>query len=443
MPIPPTVQRYLNALGAPYSVLGAGSEVSAAVRVQAVLLTDADGPVLAVLPADHQLDLARLNQQLRRRLDKASRELTQRTFPDCDAGAVPALGQAYGVTVCVDRAVDNMPLVTFDSGSAGTLLRVSGQVFGRLQPDARRELQFATPAASPIPEALLGLPRFDIRARLELPGSLPAAPASAPRLLALRTDPRAGAEELREAIGADPAIAAQILRYANSAIHLGRGGCESLERAIVVIGFDVALNMALGMAVMGSLHVPARMRAALGQLWRYAVYTAAACEMLARAIPATLAVKPGAAYLAGLLQDVGWLVLAQRFPLEFQQWRRAAAACGRAIDPLELQRHMLGLTHAEIGAALLRAWGLPEEIVTGVQYHDIAWYAGPGAVYPQLVLVANRALARHGLSAEHTDLLPAGSLLALSFTEALVRRTVERVTEAQGALNELASQLAA
>lgn len=442
MPIPPIVQRYLADMGVPFSVLAGGAAIPPAARVRAVVLVDDGEPLLAVFPADHELDVARLNEHLKRHLRPAGSDLVRLTFPDCDASTPTALGSAYGVRVFVDPAVDSMPLITFDSGGAGTMLRVSRQAFWRLQPHAHRDLRFAVRLSPVVGEALLGLPRLDIKSRLVLPNTLPAAPATAQRLLGLRSDPHAGVRELCEVIRADPGIAAQVLRYANCALHAARGRSDSLERAIVVVGFEVVLTLALGSALMGTLRVPLRLHPALGDLWRRAVYAASTCESLARAVPAGLGVGTGAAYLAGLLQDVGYLVVAQRFAREFLQWRRTVQLHPE-LDESALETHMLGMTHTQIGASLLRAWGLPEEIVAGVEHHDTPWYSGAHALYPQLVLVANRALARHGLSAERSDALPAGSLLALSLEEGTVRRTVERLLEAQEDLNDLARALAA
>ena len=104
---------------------------------KAVLLSDRDEFVLAVLPASHELELTRLENELDTPLMITPEENLVQAFGDCAHGAVPALGAAYGIRTIVDSALADMDEVYFEAGDHTELIHVSGDDFCRLQPKAR------------------------------------------------------------------------------------------------------------------------------------------------------------------------------------------------------------------------------------------------------------------------------------------------------------------
>ena len=444
MPIAPRIRAYLAHHDARHEILGPTASVPARRHVRATLLKDGEGYLLAVFPASHALQLEPLNAALGRALAPASAEEAGRIFPDCEPGAVPVLGAAYGVATCIDWSVDALRMVVFDSGSAREAIEVTAPTFARLQAGARRGLRFAVERSSGAAsdDPLARLPKLDIKVRLRHAVRLPAVPDVAQRLLRLRNDPMAGVRELVKIVRVEPSMAAQILRYANSPLFGHRGRIQSLDHAVVVLGYDAALNLATGIALGGALRMPASGRLGLANLWRHAIHSAACCELLARELPATLRVTPGIAYLAGLLQNIGYLLLAHAFNKELF-WLHKALTFHPQLPVLDVERHVLGLTHMEIGGELLRSWQLPEEIVIGVQYHHDQRYAAAHAPYAQIVLLANRALARHGIGEDTDDTLPPQVIRALGLTESVVVKITERLLDAHAELDELAHHLAA
>ncbi len=105
---------------------------------KSVLLEDADGPVLAVLPASRRLELSRVRSQLGRSLRLSRERDMDRFFPDCQPGALPPFGSAYGLPTLVDRSLETCPVVFFEAGDHETLVRMEGQVFLGLLHDATR-----------------------------------------------------------------------------------------------------------------------------------------------------------------------------------------------------------------------------------------------------------------------------------------------------------------
>lgn len=97
-----------------------------------VLLRDAAGHLLVVIPGDSWVRLHGIQTELDRALELAPEQDVERLFGDCDPGAVPCTGMAYGIETVVDEALGTLAYVYFESGDHEHLVRVSGEDFRRL-----------------------------------------------------------------------------------------------------------------------------------------------------------------------------------------------------------------------------------------------------------------------------------------------------------------------
>jgi Ala-tRNA(Pro) deacylase len=103
-----------------------------------VMLEDSEGYLMAVLPATHKVDLGAVHRQLNRKLGLATdRELAD-LFKDCEPGAIPPLGRAYGIETILDESLDGAQDVYFEGGDHVALVHVTGKDFLRLMADAPR-----------------------------------------------------------------------------------------------------------------------------------------------------------------------------------------------------------------------------------------------------------------------------------------------------------------
>jgi Ala-tRNA(Pro) deacylase len=143
MSISLTVEDYLTREGVKYETVVHSPTQDAAHTAQtagvsgdrvakAVVLEDADGYLMAVIPASHRLDLQAAEQELNRHLSLTDECDLVRVFVDCEPGAIPVLGQAYGVDTVVDRSLIGSPEVFFEGGDHLSLVRVSGSDFRKL-----------------------------------------------------------------------------------------------------------------------------------------------------------------------------------------------------------------------------------------------------------------------------------------------------------------------
>jgi len=416
--------------------------------VRAVVLIDGQGLLMAVLPADRVLDFEALCTLLHRDLELVPGNQLATIFDDCEPGSYPPLAHAYNLDVIVDAAVNNMQTVIFEPGAHTSLVRMPVKAFRQL---------LGNHLTGEFARAVAGLQKDEltlsavveqftparIKRNIEEFHELPPLPATAALILQLAADPNANARQLAGIIEQDPSLSAQVLRYANSSLYGYAGSISNLQTAIArVLGFDYVMNLAVGFSIGTALRVPQDGPFGLDSFWQHSVYAARLVENLGRLLPRKQRPPRGTAYLAGLLQNLGRLVLGHTFQPEFFILNRFAEA-NPELSGCELEHQVLGVTHDQIGAWLMETWGLPAELVAAVRYHHDEGYWDQHAVYPQLVLVANRALALHGIGEAGKQGIPLFSLEMLGITEQQVEAETARILEMKDDLEDLARRLAA
>ncbi len=103
-----------------------------------VVLKDEQGYLLAVIPASEWLNLDRLRDELNRELHLASEEEADELFQDCQSGAFPPLGKAYGTETVLDEALTSLAKVYFEAGDHELLIAVTSDQFQTLMKGIRR-----------------------------------------------------------------------------------------------------------------------------------------------------------------------------------------------------------------------------------------------------------------------------------------------------------------
>ncbi len=221
------------------------------------------------------------------------------------------------------------------------------------------------------------------RAEVVASKKLPTIPTVLARILQLADAETVSGKELIAVIEHDQALTGKMLRLANSAFFGQSRRVATIPRAIVLLGFSTVRNLALGVKVWDTLGAGiARNR--LDELWMHAVAVGVSTKALTAKLRAG---DPDEAFTAGVLHDVGRLILAMKFREEY--WRIAGSASeAEAVDRKEAMG--LGVDHAEVGGWVLEAWSLPPTIVEAVRSHH-ASDARPGV--PGLLAVADRLVA--------------------------------------------------
>lgn len=205
-----------------------------------------------------------------------------------------------------------------------------------------------------------------IQARLDATLSLPPLSKTTTALLALRQRADADVAALVSLLEQDAALASRIVGWANSAHYAAPGNVDSIQDAIArVMGFEGAVNMALGLAVGQS--VPSLPEHLVGDPphWTEAWLTAAVMENLARSM-SSQDCPVGLAYLAGLLGNMGTLLLGHVFVPQLERICELQRV-NEHVHYGHCDLQILGLTRDILAAELLACWGLPEAVVVALR----------------------------------------------------------------------------
>jgi putative nucleotidyltransferase with HDIG domain len=196
-------------------------------------------------------------------------------------------------------------------------------------------------------------------------------PVVVQKVIACVAHPDFRTEQVRDLIEEDPALASRILRVANSAAFHARVPCASIQDAIVRMGARTVADLASGMAAMTAF---ADLKGAGKAVREHCVGTAAIVRALAYRM--SDGVDPAVAFLAGLLHDIGKLLILQT---RHQSYAELVAATAGTPDELHLQeREFLGYDHAVLGGHVLAKWGLPNPVPK-----IVAWHHQPARAYQE------------------------------------------------------------
>ena len=193
--------------------------------------------------------------------------------------------------------------------------------------------------------------------------SIPSLPTLYDELMtALRRDDPS-LNQIARIISKDVGMAAKILQLANSAF-LGTGGrVSSLVQALSLIGTETVRTLVLSVHVFSQFDGKSQIAASLPALWDHSIAVSGLAQRIAGSEGCAKAMVEES-FTAGLLHDIGKVVLLAEMPREYHQIL--------AVNPCEgknLERERLGCTHAEVGAYLMSVWGLPFPLVHAVAFH--------------------------------------------------------------------------
>jgi putative nucleotidyltransferase with HDIG domain len=216
-------------------------------------------------------------------------------------------------------------------------------------------------------------------------------------------------------IALDQSLTAKTLRLANSSFYGMSSKVTTIHQAIAVLGFHSIRTLVTACAVTGSFPAGAHAQFNFKGFWRHSVATAVSAKLLA----IRLKFNPDAAFTAGLLHDIGTLVLATRFPLEYGRMLEHRKEHDCYI--VEAEQAVLGFDHATVGSALAAYWKFPEVMQKAVAEHHLIDGTGPMSL-SLLVHAANTLAHALDLSEDPDDLAPpmahaVWSALALSDAE--------------------------
>lgn len=377
--------------------------------VKMVLMHDVLGRMQVILPANSLLDVDQLNSRLGRDLVALAPDDLDSLRAKYSLSAIPALPGITGLPSVVDESVLSLDLVYLESGEQGKMIQLDKQVFAALLSDARQE-QFAKPIAdisinrsepsqdlTQINHAIEKFTYLRIKQRLEDTLEVPPLPQTAQRIIHLRVDPDAGVNELADIVEADPSLSAQVVSWASSSFYSAPGKIKSVHDAIIrVLGFDLVMNLSMGLALGKTLQLPKEQPEGYTPYWQQAIWMATATGALINVIPREHRPGFGLAYLSGLLHNFGYLVLAHVFPPHFSLICRYIEA-NPHIDPSYVEHFLLGITREQVGSKLMAVWNMPEEVIVALRHQKNPGFDGVNSDFANILYIARNLLSERGL----------------------------------------------
>jgi putative nucleotidyltransferase with HDIG domain len=209
---------------------------------------------------------------------------------------------------------------------------------------------------------------------------LPTLPTVALRVLEVTGKSSSSANEVVGLISSDPTLSVRILQIVNSASNAVRGGVHSVQRAVVLLGFQTVRNAVLALTVFqtfGAIEESAGGHFKREEFWKHCVAVATCAEMLAEIIN-TPDINPSDAFVCGLLHDIGKVALDATLPKSFS---RVVEACNLLRGNIaDVERSVIGLDHMVVGKRLCEKWNLPASIRECVWLHGQDPHALPATV---------------------------------------------------------------
>ncbi len=203
-------------------------------------------------------------------------------------------------------------------------------------------------------------------------------------------DPSASTEDIAGVIMCDPALTAQVLKIVNSPLYPFKSPIDTVTMAISIMGTRELYSVATAVATVTVFSALDNSLLGLDTFWKHSLATASLARRLARE---SCVLHPERLYVAGLLHDVGFLVMLQHCPEEAGQAMQAAG--GNESTLLAHERENLGFDHTELGAALMQDWRLPAPLVRTIR-HCQRPEAGNDGFDAALVHLANVGATRAG-----------------------------------------------
>ncbi len=220
--------------------------------------------------------------------------------------------------------------------------------------------------------------RQEIEARLRGPVNFPSPPGVAQQIIELAQDPEIDVNRIADLIGKDAGLTAKILRTANSPIYAQRRRSQNLRQAVLVLGLNATVTLALSFSIVAGLRHGKKGGLNYALFWRRTVLAAIA----ARACSELLGLQQSEdVFLAALLQDIGQLALDRSRPGFYDELPNGATDA----KYLEYERDKAGDDHAAIGGWMLRQWNLPDPICGAVEMSHKPEQAGSGNAAGQFI----------------------------------------------------------
>ena len=227
------------------------------------------------------------------------------------------------------------------------------------------------------------------------------------KIIRMFQDNTCGMQEVGREIRQDQVISGKVIKLCNSAFFRQKMGIDSIDRALIVLGERRILKLVISASMEEYfLREEGGYSLCKGGLFNHAVGTGIICEKLTDFVPE---ISGDIAYTAGLLHDIGKVVLDQYMDLTYHLFYRRTQEEGKNL--INVERELFGADHPEVGGRLAAQWSLPEHLVEVIKYHHNPEKATLNPALTHLVYLADLLVSRF-IVGQELERLGTNSLVA-------------------------------
>lgn len=416
-----------------------------------ILMTNGQQQLQIILPANHILDLKALTEFTNETWHPVTGDALKKLIDEKSLCNLPAIPQLTGIDTLVDEAVLSHGEVVVESGANNGLIRLPANAFKQLlSKTSIANLSVAIQTGSTndalndqtdLSNAVASFTTLRVKQRLEDTLDFPPLPDTADRIIKLRVDPDADIKDLADIVELDPSLSAQVVSWASSPYYGAQGKIDSVETAIIrVLGFDLVMNLALGLALGKSLKLPKDAPQGFTGYWQQAVFTSATIEALVKTMEPKQRPNIGLACLGGMLHNFGYLVLAEVFPPHFSDICRHIEA-NPHLGHTAIERHILNVDREVLGSWLMQYWTMPEEVCIALRHQANPDYEGQHSEYANLIYVAGHLLKQQGIGDATLEPIPKPLLSRLNLSDDQLQEVTTKIVDSLDELNAMANSL--
>jgi putative nucleotidyltransferase with HDIG domain len=267
-----------------------------------------------------------------------------------------------------------------------------------------------------------------LRSQIERIDTLPTVPSVLKRLLVVIENQKTSLNEIGSFISNDPVLTSRVLKMVNSPIYGFPGRISSVNQALILLGLNVVKGMLLGVSVFEAMQ-----KTMIG-LWEHSVGCAVAARIIAN--KKGLA-EPEEVSVAGLLHDIGKVVLSLKFPEEYKKIISDAESKEAFI--IDAEREHFNITHADAGSWIAQKWNFPKNLVEIIAYHHKPHLSKNVALPTAVIHFSDMLIKARGFGFAGDNFIPAvnpSSWQALDLSEAAVKEIISELEDALGQAEE-------
>jgi len=196
--------------------------------------------------------------------------------------------------------------------------------------------------------------------------SFPTLPTVAIQVVQTTSNPKSSARDLMDIINPDISLTTKILKIANSPFYGLSREIDSLQHAVTILGFKEIRNLVLSTVVFDSFkNLKEHAKFDIKKFWKHSFV----CGVAANILAAEMKKASNEFFVAGLIHDIGKLVIYITLPNEFFKLIDVTGSLKLKFETFQAEKDILGMTHGEVGMSLLKRWNFPENLRTAVGFH--------------------------------------------------------------------------